>query len=655
MKALRLLVALAAVLVVMAVSPAVGVFGGSQLSVVGPVPKSVVFASTSSGAEAEFSFAIRNDSSVRRALHVRLVLDDGTTVRLRGRPRILIVDGQRVTLRLRYRGLHVARIGPRDVRRVVVQLTAEPAPKKAVTGTLVIALRGSRRVSPATAPVTFEPKRSAAAAPRWKNATATPATVVMNVYRWLPSPLAPSALITDAQDVSVKGLGDGPAITAGSSAATLASQLVSADTGGRGSLSVTTPDGVGLNSKDATIRIDAQELTSHGTYDAKIPLDPALESPAVTVKVLARDFVIWPLLAILAGSWVAWYQLRNQEERRPKDVLRLALKRLKELHESNQKDSESPVPYELDPFPDGGKWDICIAPETEAHQLYCRIETATMKEELDDLTEAVSSLDTRVRAWPIARVKVKYLNAACEHLPDNETADEMRKGCVSVATRSPPPADKEEANQYFAQVEAQIGAVSSWLAAQAMLDEASAYYAELVAGGNGEDDLLRRHNPTRWSADLKAARTAADLNRCGVVEGLCRDLHLLRSLALASAGQARAAAASAQTKEARFAVELAIETPTPPAVAPPIEPATKVTPSPSVSDRLLSNLKAEDRRSFLLGYGVATITYFATIYTDTYGSWIDYLTAFAAGAGATYVTNFKLLPWFRSYRPPKSA
>jgi hypothetical protein len=44
-----------------------------------------------------------------------------------------------------------------------------------------------------------------------------------------------------------------------------------------------------------------------------------------------------------------------------------------------------------------------------------------------------------------------------------------------------------------------------------------------------------------------------------------------------------------------------------------------------------------------------------TIYNDTYGGLLDYLTAFVAGAGSMYLSNFRLLPWFRSYRPSKTS
>lgn len=77
-------------------------------------------------------------------------------------------------------------------------------------------------------------------------------------------------------------------------------------------------------------------------------------------------------------------------------------------------------------------------------------------------------------------------------------------------------------------------------------------------------------------------------------------------------------------------------------------------PASSVSDRLLANLQAGDKRDFWWAFFIATVLYLSTIYGDTYGSVLDYVSAFAAGAGAAYATNFKLLPWFRSFRPAKA-
>ncbi|HEV8054061.1 MAG TPA: hypothetical protein VGP30_04465, partial [Candidatus Limnocylindrales bacterium] len=167
-----------------------------------------------------------------------------------------------------------------------------------------------------------------------------------------------------------------------------------------------------------------------------------------------------------------------------------------------------------------------------------------------------------------------------------------------------------------------------------------------------------------------------------VLEGLCRDLHLLRSLNLTPSApepseedevwtgamviggvqfpavfrrRDREAGAPrvylADMDDAELGAQAAAQ------VATPLElPKGPVTmdPAPSVSARHLAGLKAGDRRNFRWAFIVATIVYFVTIYSATYGSLIDYLTAFGAGAGSTYLANFKLLPWFRSYRPVRT-
>ena len=665
----RLPVLCAGILVALTAAPAAGEFGGPQLTIVSDVPKSVAFESDAAGGKAELGFTVRNDSQFRGALDVRIVLDGGAIVRLRGKSTDAIVDSQRIRLRLRRRGVHPLRIGPRDVARVKVQLTAEPIPSKPLTGTLVVAARRARRVSPAAAPVSFAPKAAVETASRWASARVKPTTVVVNVHRWLPSPFAPRALITDAQDVTVEGLGEAPAIEQGSREATLASEPVSADSGGRGTMLVTVPRGIEQNATKAVIHVDGRDLDRHGTYEATIPLDPNLEkSPTLTVKVPRTRPLHLAATRDPAGKRAGVVSASQRGQRRPKQVLKLALTRLEALHETSAQDTESPVPYELDPFPDGGEWDDCASPQKEAHKLYCTIGSADLKESLDDLAAEVAALDVRVRAWPIARAKVKDLQAACAQLPKRPAADKMRSRCADLSKRDPAPAGKEEANQYFGQVEEHIAAIGGWLAADAMLEEASGYYATLVELGSADPDMLRRHDPMRWMADLEAAASASDLDRCGVVAGLCRDLHLLRSYILSPSPEGHTARAVTElltgmaiAPEARDAILAEIEpsaaggSSSVVAVVPSeVQPAGKVTPNSSVSDRLLRNLKAEDERTFLLGFVVATITYFVTIYGDTYGSPLQYLTAFAAGAGGTYVANFKLLPWFRSYRQPSA-
>jgi hypothetical protein len=185
------------------------------------------------------------------------------------------------------------------------------------------------------------------------------------------------------------------------------------------------------------------------------------------------------------------------------------------------------------------------------------------------------------------------------------------------------------------------------------VEAAAKLHGPLAARHDADQEIVRRHNPHRWAEDLETAADAADLERCGVFDGLCRDLHLLRSLdmtpppppppedeeqvlatvvlpdgtQLTTTARRSVDAKSRQVfRLQRIEGDLDVTF-----AAPEREVATRVeipagpshlAPSPSVSARRLAGLEAGD---------------------------------FGAGAGTVYVANFKLLPWFRSYRPPKAA
>lgn len=445
MKAWRLPLALLALALATMMNDT-GNAAAAQVSIVGSPPAAATLEPTGLGGTAELAVTVRNDSRLRRAVRVRLILDTGAVVRLRKRRVDTIVESQRVTLALRRRGRGKRlRIGARDVRRIKVQLLAEPQPKTALNGTLVVGLANAPSVSPLTVRVSAGPETTAS---RFAKAKPTPASVVMVVRRWLPTPLAPHALLVDRQDVDIQGVGAGAAIAAGKQ---LAEQQVAADSGGRGNLVVTAPDAIAASDDSATIRIDAQRLTSYGSYDAEIPLDPtAGGSPAVKVKVITRDLFVWPLLALLLGTWFAYRQLRRQEEDRPREVLRLTLTKLKQLHEKDRKEA-GPIPYELNVFPDGGDWNDCSNPELEAHALWCRIAEADLKEELDDLADEIADLDARVRGWPIARTKVARLASVRKELPPGKIAKAIRDASKKLESRKKAPADKAATNAYFGQ------------------------------------------------------------------------------------------------------------------------------------------------------------------------------------------------------------
>ena len=73
---------------------------------------------------------------------------------------------------------------------------------------------------------------------------------------------------------------------------------------------------------------------------------------------------------------------------------------------------------------------------------------------------------------------------------------------------------------------------------------------------------------------------------------------------------------------------------------------------PELTKRLEAAISASDRWTFIITTAVVATAYLVGVYSDTYGSVLEYVTAFAAGAGAaTTAASWKLLPWYSSYKP----
>ena len=70
----------------------------------------------------------------------------------------------------------------------------------------------------------------------------------------------------------------------------------------------------------------------------------------------------------------------------------------------------------------------------------------------------------------------------------------------------------------------QVKAAREWLNANALLEDGLRLFRGLG------DRAPAEHDPARWRPDLTAAKSLEDLERCRVVSGLCRDVHVLRTL-----------------------------------------------------------------------------------------------------------------------------
>lgn len=656
---MRLAFAVVALLFLVAVAPAAGEFGGRQLSLVGSAP-TATFESSGTNGVAVLAVTVRNDSRYRGPVVARFVTDDGTTL-LSNRPaKNPLVGKQRVRVRLARNGSADPRIGPRAVRRFKFRLTAEPIPTAPLTGTLVLAAGRSSGVSPLAVPASVSVTATEPSKSRYEKAKVKPASVTIVATRSLPSWIDDEDLQGDPRStVRVEDIAAGATV-----ASATIDEPVAADTGGRGAVRVTIPE-VSDKATNVNVVIEPQKADERGTYDVSVPLDAAVDkSPAVAAKVVVRDWWVWALVANLIGAAIGYYLLRYSSRSRPKRVLRTTLVELQIEHDRDVRDRGSPpdpkpAPFALGVFPED-TWDCSIPARDKplALKLYCGISSDDTQEKLDARTAEVRDLVALVEMWPAACAARDQMDVQKAKLPPGSTADNIRGACDRLIRYSPVPTSKQEAQAYLDAVDDQVKAVTAWLTAFAMLTEATRLYDRLprdVATAG-----LPTPDPERWRPDLEAAITLADLERCDILEGLCRDVHILRALHLEFGDTIDVRAeerdsrvyASMVTAFRRDDVDFIRET-----IAtlgtdnePPVATA------PVLREHFVTGLRIGDMSNFVLTAAITTAVYLVGIYDNEWGSVQDYIEALATGALGAAAINFRaLLPFFQSFRPPKVA
>jgi hypothetical protein len=604
--------------------------------------------------EADFGISVRNDSNFRKATRLRIVLDKGGVIPV----------AKDVNLKVGEQQLAIAltaapspfRVPSHDVGHVSLHLSVNPAPTEAITGVLVVTARGAN-IAPLSAPITIANAQAAPAASRLEKARVAPADVTIVVRRVWPS-FSHHGLVgrvfgeedeqLSAHNVTLRAAG----VALGTSSLERQFQEIdtSGDTGGRARVGVTT-NAVSRDGTTAAITVDPESLERHGTYKATVALDPDLEkSPTFTITVLGGDHWIWPLFALLLGAAVAYWNVNTRERVRPQRVLQLALTRAQARNAENVKaatDQGLTRPYTLtERFPE--TWGCAGDGKAEALDLYCRVDAAKSQEELEALGVLVADLEARVNLWPSVCAKAEALAAAKveleKKLPD---AASMIAAVDALLTRADAavPADEATTKAYMETLDDQVDAASEWLYADALLNEGLQRFKELGEVAPAE------HDPARWRPDLVAAKGLDDLKRCSVVRGLCRDVHVLRILVIEHRPSGRELMLDrprlrdeAAGPESEDLLQFTSIARTPPASS-----------GPEVTRNLVNAIGATDHLLFAVALAIAAVAYLAGVYSNTYGSVLDYLLAFAAGAGTTFAANWKLLPWYGRLKQPKAA
>jgi hypothetical protein len=631
--------------------------GSTGLAVLGAQPIAVELTKVPGGVAGSVDLIVRNDSSYAGPLVVRFIAPGQPDVAQTADP---AMPTQGV-------GLYAPASEKLDVSTqsavaLHFQLRAQATPKAPITGALVVSAAKSSAVPPATAQIVATPS---AAKSRWANAYIEPASVNLTASGCNPALLGWDCSPPGSTDVHLKGLTPGAPISAGEKIATVEA---GADTGGHAIVTLVAINRIGGSATSGSARVEINHITRYGSYSATLPVDRAdAKAPSLPVKITARDFVAWPLIPLIGGALVFYFLLRYRETKRPKRVLQRALTSAADRYGAAARAIDHPTraqtvderalakPYTLNKvFPDRDEWP-CPSPDdaTEAQELFCKIADASTSEDLQGLAALVAFKAAQADTWLVVCEQATALDHSLNPLRAIHPPPAIVAASEKLVTGQKPPPDAAALAAFEQQLANQTTAVQTLQTAWALYQRAEELFDELNTGSISDEDRsgLEQHNPAALrDAYLLPPKSLADLdpNVLGVMRETVRWLDAVK-LAQPPARTMMLAMARGLPVTIRTGLAGA-------ATAQTTAPSLRRPQPMSTSERLLDEIKSRDVVDFLLSTFLAGLAYFLTIYPNTaFGSVWQYLAAFAAGATGTLAVNWKLLPWWRSYRPPPAS
>lgn len=421
---------------------------------------------------------------------------------------------------------------------------------------------------------------------------------------------------------------------------------LSSDTGGRLNVRQEGPSG-GSTVANASIVLGAADRA--GKYSGSLSLDPTIDkSPAIALTVNVQDLFVWPLLVLVLGAGVGWWLGRRRDRGRPKDILVLELAKIRDRYVSAAVGSSAghlrwlPSAFSIPKDGKGPGFD----PQglSLGDLLYRRIRGARTLDELTgEIARAVTDVGTLVDEWMAAGAAADALQGRVAlHRPFDPSAGVFAEA-DDLLGRTEPLADLAAATEFHQKLSDQSEAVETFVAARAVYRDAASSWATLT---DQERDALRLKSmdPTvYWEETVRPARTLEELQSSGAVARL-RDMDLAIANELARGRRGRmelvGPAVGAEPLER-------VEGPIRAIVGP-------------VDRRSPAAIELEIERRDLFDFGivaaVTTLVFFLSIYVDkNFGGGWQYLAAFLAGASSELAINWKLLPWYRSYRSAGAA
>ncbi len=598
--------------------------------------------------EGSFTLLVRNGGAV--ALRPRLTLDPA---------------GNYPVLRLHLFGSHpgllqlhsvgkVPTIAPGGVGRVSLLMDV-PAPSYpgAVDGTLVLRSVNSS-LQPVDSPVLLP---IAATGLDLSAVSVVPASVTLHTTTWIPWG---SSATGKTAAFELRGLG-ADALLAGERLLN-GRALLHSDDGKTLTVRVEVSD-EGRGVRQPLVRVLGRPEA--GTYTGTVPISMSASAPTLSVTVVGKDAIVWALAAVALGTVLGGLLPLLGALARQRDLLRARLEGLLSDYFAVAKDDKIMRWVDLSDSigADERPWTSTEwMPEPAlrgAAGLFSRIHWAQSEAELTEVGKDVETLMSRIARWLTLQPKLAELDAIQRTaIPDIDGAPWSSTGTrsdsqhllVEVANNEPDASEVsakatalQQQTQWYGEVAGawqQLAGAWEELAGKLAPADLGQLLAELRAVASPPVGVSRR-TPEEWT-DLRVE--LADF--------------LTDLVAVLPAGGLDAAAPMAE-----FVEELPVATEAAATHKPALalkRTATglgmrlrRLLPSSTKPVKLIAAAQRRDLVLSIIAALGAILLYVLPVYTDTWGTPTDYLTAVAAGFGAQAAVRWAALPIFESWGPKR--
>ncbi len=596
--------------------------------------------------EGTFTLLLRNTGSV--ALRPRLTLDPAEDQpSAEGAPVLYLHLFGRASGPVWLRSVgKVPTIAPRGVGRValVVGLPATHDPAS-VDGMLVIRAVNSSLVpqgKPALLPVV-------ASELDLSTVQAVPSAVVLHTTAWLPG--GHSASGTEA-NFELHGLGVQALVDSG--ALNGRALLHSGD--GRSVLAR-----VGVKREAGELRPVLRLVgdAAAGTYSGTVPISGSSQAPSLSVSLTARDAIVWTLLAVAIGTFLGGLLPLLGKRARRRNVLRARLQgALIEYLPIERGDSLMDwAGLSIAIGPDRAPWtstEWLAEPSLHgAAGFFSELHWAQSEADLDELELSIKQLMARIAAWVRLQPKVRQLEAISRIELDSidgtswsstTTSEDSRRLWAEVARNEVPPEEAEQkARMLVEQTKWHHDVAGTWQ----RLAEAWAALEE-----HARSDLFDR---LRAVASAHAPLAGGP----GVVDpaGLRLKLISLQEDLAGKTGDHGDSAITTALDQSQASTTFVQKAHLPSALSrwtsellPRLWTRVVRVLVRSRPARLMAAARRQDIMLSIVAALGAMLVYALQIYTATWGSLTDYLTAVASGFGAQVIVRWAALPIFESWR-----